>query len=108
MRLDDLTKAMLEFVESNGWLSEDSPKRQTSRNLAISLALEAAEVLELFQWSETAAEPEALADELADVMLYLLQLASCNEIDLGAAVMTKLAKNRQRDWHEKPGRPADS
>ncbi len=103
MDLDDLTKAMYDFVESKGWLNEDSPKQQTSRNLAISLALEAAEALELFQWSETAADKDALADELADVMLYLLQLASVNDIDLGAAVMAKLEKNRQRDWHEPPG-----
>ena len=101
MDLDALTQAMYDFVESKGWLEEDSPKRQTQRNLAISLVLEAGEVLELFQWSEEASQPDALADELADVMLYLLQLASLSGIDLGQAVMSKLEKNYARDWRER-------
>lgn len=98
MDLDSLTKAMYEFVESKGWLEEDSPKQQTQRNLAISLVLEAAEVLEHFQWSENAEHASELADELADVMLYLLQLASLSDIDLGKAVMDKLQTNYERDW----------
>lgn len=96
--LETLTEAMHEFVASKGWLAEDSPKQQTRRNLAISLVLEATEVLEHFQWGEDADRPEALADELADVMLYLLQLASCSNIDLGEAVMIKLQKNYAREW----------
>lgn len=98
MDLDALTRAMHDFVESKGWYSEDSPKQQTQRNLAISLVLEASEVLEHFQWSDEPSRPAELADELADVMLYLLQLASCSGIDLGRAVLTKLEKNRTRDW----------
>ena len=98
MDLETLTSAMFEFVESKGWLAEDSPKQQTQRNLAISLVLEATEVLELFQWSEEPERRDELADELADVMLYLLQLASFSDIDLGEAVMAKLAKNYARDW----------
>lgn len=98
MDLDTLTKAMNAFVESKGWLAEDSPKQQTQRNLAISLVLEATEVLEHFQWSEEADRPAELADELADVMLYLMQLASFSDIDLGQAVMDKLQKNYARDW----------
>ena len=98
MDLDSLTQAMHEFVESKGWLAEDSPKEQTQRNLAISLVLEASEVLEHFQWGEGAARPEELADELADVMLFLLQLAASSDIDLGEAVMGKLQKNYARDW----------
>jgi NTP pyrophosphatase (non-canonical NTP hydrolase) len=86
------------FVNSKGWLDEGSAKPQTQRNLAISLVLEASEVLELFQWDETGADVDALQDELADVMLYLLQLASYSGIDLGEAVMTKLDKNYQREW----------
>ncbi len=100
MRLNDLSQAMHEFVESQGWLAADSPKRQTPRSVAVSLVLEAAEVLEHFQWSEEARRPEELADELADVMLYLLQLASLSQIDLGQAVMAKLEKNYQRDWSD--------
>ena len=98
MELETLTEAMFEFVESKGWLADDSPKQQTQRNLAISLVLEATEVLELFQWDEEASSRDALADELADVMLYLLQLARFSDIDLGEAVLAKLQKNYNRDW----------
>ncbi len=98
MDLDELTQAMHDFVESMGWLAEDSAKPQTRRSLAISLVLEATEVLEHFQWGEGADDNDALADELADVMLYLLQLASLSGIDLGQAVMAKLEKNYQREW----------
>jgi len=85
------------FVERKGWYAADSKRPQTPRNLAVSLSLEANEVLELFQWGETAS-PEALADELADVMLYLMQLASISDVDLGQAVLDKLARNQQRTW----------
>lgn len=88
------------FVESKGWYDEDSPKPQTPRSLAISLALEASEVLEHFQWQEEVRESEALAGELADVTLYLLQLASITGIDLEEAVLQKLAENQEREWPE--------
>jgi len=100
MDLDALTQAMHDFVESKGWLDEDSPKQQTQRNLAISLVLEASEVLEHFQWRDEPRDRAELADELADVMLYLLQLASFSGIDLGQAVMAKLEKNRAREWRD--------
>ena len=58
-------------------------------NLAISLSLEANEVLELFQWSEHCAKPDELPGELADVALYLLQLASVSGIDLEQAILDK-------------------
>ena len=83
------------FVEDMGWYRSDSEFKQSPRNIAISLALEAAEVLEHFQWTEEA-NPDALAEELADVALYLLQLAYLTGVDLGSAVMDKLAVNYQR------------
>ena len=86
------------FVAEKGWYAPDSPKQQTPRNLATSLLLEAAEVLEHFQWREEAGDREALAGELADVALYLLQLASISGIDLEEAILDKLAENRDRDW----------
>lgn len=100
MDIKTLEAAMHAFVESKGWYTPDSPKPQTPKNLAISLVLEAGEVLEHFQWREQSRHPDELAGELADVMLYLLQLASITEIDLGQAVMDKLAKNAGRTWEE--------
>lgn len=76
---------------------ENSPLPQTARNIAISLSLEAAEVLEHFQWSNEA-DSDALAEELADVALYLLQLAYLTGIDLEQATLDKLAVNYGRNW----------
>ena len=98
MDIQELTQAMHKFVRAQGWYEEGSPRPQTLRNLAISLNLEAAEVLEHFQWREDLADPEALAEELADVALYLLQLASLGGIDLEQAVLDKLARNYGRTW----------
>ncbi|NOY98082.1 MAG: nucleotide pyrophosphohydrolase, partial [Chloroflexi bacterium] len=74
-----------------------SPRPQTARNLAISLDLEAAEVLEHFQWDESF-DRDKLAGELADVALYLLQLASIADIDLEEAILKKLETNASRTW----------
>jgi NTP pyrophosphatase (non-canonical NTP hydrolase) len=98
MDLIELANAMNRFVETQGWYAPDSPKPQTPRNLASSLVIEAAEVLELFQWSEEVPQTEDLASELADVALYLLQLASLSEIDLERAILDKLDINYDRAW----------
>ncbi len=97
MTIDELTELMHNFVRSKGWYEEDSPKEQSPRNLATSLSLEAAEVLEHFQWNEEFVK-EDLAEELADVALYLLQLASIAEIDLEQAILDKLEVNAKRTW----------
>jgi NTP pyrophosphatase (non-canonical NTP hydrolase) len=97
MELAQLTERMHRFVESKGWYRQDSPRAQLPRNLAISLAVEAGEMLELFQWTEDP-EPNELAGELADIALYLLQLAAVSNIDLEQAILTKLANNQDRDW----------
>ena len=86
------------FVASKGWYGADSPKSQTPRNLAASLVIEAAEVLEHFQWREAPGDQAALASELADVALYLLQLASVSGIDLEQAILDKLEQNKTREW----------
>ena len=97
MDIHELTDAMHAFVAAKGWYAPDSPRPQTPRNLAASLAIEAAEVLEQYQW-DGAADPAALAGELADVALYLLQLASVTGIDLERAILEKLKVNYGREW----------
>ncbi len=98
MTIEALTAAMHAFVESKGWYAPDSKRPQTPRNLAVSLSLEAGEVLEHFQWGDNTADKAELAGELADVMLYLLQLSSICEIDISDAVMQKLQTNYGREW----------
>lgn len=107
MDIKDLTQHMHEFVAAKGWYTEASPRPQTPRNLAISLNLEAAEVLEHFQWHEEAVNINALADELADVALYLLQLASITNIDLEKAILEKLQQNHHRTWGPKEPESTD-
>jgi 8-oxo-dGTP diphosphatase len=108
MDIKQLTEEMHRFVRSKGWYDENSPRPQTPRNLAVSLTLESAEVLEHFQWeprTSTPGGPErnaALAEELADVALYLLQLASTLGIDLEQAILKKLEKNYSRRWPASP------
>lgn len=98
MDLKTLEQAMEAFVEAKGWYKADSAHPQTPKNLAVSLVLEAGEVLEHFQWSEQTADSAELAGELADVLLYLMQLARLHNIDLGQAVMDKLDHNAARHW----------
>ncbi|MFZ5856574.1 MAG: MazG-like family protein [Chloroflexota bacterium] len=91
---------MHKLVESKGWYAADSKRPQTPRNLSISLALEAAEVLEHFQFREESTDKAELAGELADVALYLLQLASVTGIDLEKAILDKIAINHTRTWND--------
>ena len=100
MELSELTNAMHQFVQAKGWYASDSSRPQTLRNLAISLSLEAAEVLDHFQWTDNLANPQHLADELADVALYLLQIASIAGIDLEQAILNKLDFNYRRTWDQ--------
>ena len=97
MPLKDLTNALLQFRDERNWAQFHS-----LRNLIVSLNLEAAELLELTQWKsdeEIAALPanpqarEALRDECADVLLYLLLIADRAGIDLEEAASAKLEKN---------------
>jgi NTP pyrophosphatase (non-canonical NTP hydrolase) len=92
-----LTQALLKFRDERNWA-----QFHTLRNLIVSLNLEAAELLELTQWKNDVdieklpGDPialEALADECADVLLYLLLTAERAGIDLEAAAQRKLAKN---------------
>ncbi len=93
-----LTEKIKKFVNERDWEQFHNPK-----DLALSLALEAAEVLEHFQWknaeqvkAHAAGCKDELADELADVACYLFELADNLKIDLSAAVENKLVKNAQK------------
>lgn len=85
------------FVDERDWRQFHSPK-----NLSMSLAIEAAELMEHFQWltpdesralADRPAELGQVADELADVVCYCLALANELNIDVAAAVDQKMAKN---------------
>jgi len=93
----DLRRAVQAFVDERDWRQFHTPK-----NLAVSLAIEAAELMEHFQWLDVAQSIERgrdpgrrgeIADEMADVLCYLLSLANALDIDLSEAVQAKLVKN---------------
>lgn len=96
--LDDLTKRVRDFGEARDWRRYHAPK-----NLAMALSVEASELLEIFQWM-TAEESDNLddrelarsRDEIADVQIYLLQIADRLGISIGDAVQKKMMKNAEK------------
>lgn len=95
--MNELLEKVLAFRDARDWAQFHG-----LRHLIVSLNLEAGELLELTQWKNDAeiealprhpASREALADECADVLMYLLLLAHAGGIDLHAAVLSKLDKN---------------
>lgn len=97
-RLSALSAAIVAFRDERDWKQFHNPKDQ-----ALSLVLEAAELLELTQWRNGEAldrhldeKRESLSDELADVLGWVLLIAADRGIDLGAAFTRKLAKNHAK------------
>lgn len=101
MDIQQLTDEVNRFITTKGWYEPDSNYPQTPRNIAISVAIEAAEILEHFQFGDQMNDRQGLAGELADVALYLLQLAYLTEIDLEQAILVKLQHNYTRTWERK-------
>ena len=92
---DKVLQAILKFREERDWKQFHAPK-----NLAMSVAIEAGELMEVFQWSitEAASEVAPLArerarEEMADVAIYLMLLAHDLEIDLDYAILDKVERN---------------
>lgn len=94
--IKELTKKIDKFVKDRDWKQFHNHK-----DMALSLVLEAVEVLEHFQWKASIGDINKhvrqkkadIADELADVAIYLFELADNAEIDLAKAVEVKLMKN---------------
>lgn len=98
MTMNELLKRIRKFRDDRDWMKFHSPK-----NLAISVAIESAELLEQFQWKddkEAAAYVERnldrIADEIADVAIYLFELSDNLGLDLIKVVNDKLDKNDKR------------
>lgn len=88
--IQDLRAEVHRFNDDRDWHQFHTPK-----NLAASIAIEAAELLEHFQWTDEPAPNQLpqLLEELADVMIYCLTLSNALEVDLSRAVRRKLAHN---------------
>ncbi len=97
MNLAELQAELRHFAAERDWQPFHTPK-----NLSTALMVEAAELAEIFQWMtpdesrlahRDAGSKERIGEEVADVLLYLLQVADHSEIDLAQAVKSKLARN---------------
>ena len=97
--LDIILEKIRKFNEERDWGQFHNPK-----DLTLSLTLEAAEVLEHFQWKSSLVEieeyvkknKEALSEEIADVAVYLLELADMTGIDVLEAIEKKMEKNAKK------------
>jgi NTP pyrophosphatase (non-canonical NTP hydrolase) len=94
----DLRDSLRAFAAERDWDPFHSP-----RNLATALAVEAAELLEPFQWLDDAQARDlppdtraAVEEEMADVLLYLVRLADKLDVDLAQAARAKMARNAEK------------
>jgi len=95
-----LKQVVQKFINDREWSKYHNPK-----DLALSISIEAAELLEIFQWSgeagakkvlDTPEKLTALEEEIADVMVYCLSLASTTGIDVSRAIGDKMLKNERK------------
>ena len=91
----ELTRKILDFVDERNWRQFHSPK-----DLAISVTIEAAELLECFQWDRESSTLD-IQREIADICIYLLELSDTLGIDIKAAIEEKIALNIERYPKEK-------
>ncbi|MEM6978962.1 MAG: nucleotide pyrophosphohydrolase [Planctomycetota bacterium] len=91
---------MQAFVDERQWQTFHNPK-----NLAMSLAIETAELMEHFQWRtleesarmmDDANDAHAIGEEVADCLAYLLSIANCLDIDLASTFRAKMIRNAQK------------
>ena len=96
--LQDLKERMATFVRERDWEQFHNPK-----NLSMSIAIEAGELMEHFQWKTveqsqqlTEAALQEIGEELADIVIYSLSMANHLQIDLSDTVLDKMEKNRRK------------
>ena len=108
MDIPALQARLRDFSAERGWEPYQTPK-----NLAMAMVVEAAELVEIFQWmtpdasAQVADDPavqQHLGEEIADVLVYLVQIADRCGVDVAAAVDRKIGLNAVK---YPPGRPAD-
>lgn len=104
-RFEDLQDRQQQFIDNRDWSEYHTPK-----SLSMAISIEAAELMELFQWHdnlsaeeyrETSPIEERVEDELADILIYSLSMASEFDISLSEVVDEKLDENEERFDEEK-------
>ena len=90
-RFELLEQRIQKFADDRDWYQFHTPS-----NLAKSVAIEAGELLECFQWNDTEFEKEHVLEELADVMSYCIMMAQTLGVDLIDVVNSKMDKNERK------------
>ncbi len=92
IQFEDVIDRVMTHVRARKW-----DETNTGRGLAISIALEASELLEYYQWNEeNFGSKDDLASEVADILIYLIQFADKNKIDILPEVLKKLEKTAKK------------
>lgn len=94
--IQELKDKVFQFVKERGWEKSHNPK-----NLVMSIAIEASELMEIFQWLDekqswdimNSAEKVHLKEELSDVIIYCISLANQLNIDISSSIEDKIKKN---------------
>lgn len=99
MRINEVQKKIKKFVEERNWNESHNPK-----NLSMSIAIESAELMEIFQWKtleeakdiKNTDEFEHFKEELADVLIYCVSMANNLELDIVDIIEEKIVKNAKK------------
>jgi dCTP diphosphatase len=99
MELEEILKSLRDFRDRRNWA-----RYHTLKNLALSITIESTELLELFQWTTDAEEEirvldekrKEIAEEIADILIYVLYFCDVAGIDLEKALREKIARNEVR------------
>ena len=86
--MKSIVKEIIKFRDERGWESNDKPE-----NLAKSIIIEAAELLENYQWGPNHADLENVKEEIADVIIYAIAMAHDLGFDIEEIILEKLKKN---------------
>lgn len=91
----DIMQELIKFRTDRGW-----DKYHNLKDLALSISIEASEILELFQWKPELdyKNIEDLKEEIADTMIYLLYMCDKLNVDPNEIILNKIRKNQKRSW----------
>lgn len=89
--MKDIIEALIKFRDERNWSQFHTPE-----NLAKSIVIESAELLENFQWDNHNIDVNNIKDELADIMTYCLYLCDYYKVDIKEIISSKMKKNEEK------------
>ncbi len=89
--MKEIIKEIIEFRDARNWTNSDTPS-----NLAKSIIIESAELLENFQWSDEPADIQNVQEEIADILIYTIALMHDLGLDFDEIIRDKMTKNAEK------------